>query len=98
MKAEIFKSNETTFFVCWSDLSWVIGGVLIRNPSGDELRGMKEGDYLAVFPPPSKADQTNVVWGAHPLYLPFHDVARNAAAALRDLALDAGMTVREAAN
>ena len=35
---------------------------------------------------------------AHPLYLPFHDVARNAPAAIRDLALKVGRDKRQASN
>ena len=96
-KAEMFRSNETTFFITWDNFSWIIAGVLIKSPSDEELQALKEGDYLAVSPPPSKADQTNMVWGAHPLYLPFHEQARNAAAALRDLALDVSVGARGAA-
>lgn len=93
-KAELFRSNETTFFVCWSNLNWIIKGVLVVEPTDAELRQLTEGDYLAVSPMPSKADQTNQVWGAHPLYIPFHEKGRNAGAALRDLALNVGPVAR----
>jgi hypothetical protein len=93
-KAELFRSNETTFFICWSNLNWIIKGVLVVEPTDTELRQLAEGDYLAVSPMPSKADQTNQVWGAHPLYLPFHEKGRNAGAAIRDLALDVGPGAR----
>ena len=93
-KAELFKSNDTTFFVCWRNLHWIIKGVLVADPSDEELLGLREGDYLAVSPVPSKSDQTNEVWGAHPLYIPFHEVGRNAAAALKDWARAVGCEAR----
>ena len=36
----------------------------------------------------------NIVWGAHPLYIPFHNLPRNAAAAIRDLSLAVGHAAR----
>ena len=89
-KADLFQSNETTHYVHWRDLTWIIKGQPGRDPSDDELKALQEGDYLAVRPVPSKADQMNMVWGAHPLYLPFHEANRNAPAALRDLGLALG--------
>ena len=89
-KAELFQSNETTHFLLWCNLTWIIAGVPISDPSDEELANITEGDYLAVTPVPSKADQMNIVWGAHPLYLPFHSSPRNAAAAIRDLAILVG--------
>ena len=94
-KAELFLSNETTHFIHWRDLTWIINKQLVVSPSNDELNSLKEGDYLAVRPVPSKADQMNLVWGAHPLYLPFHEESRNAPAALRDLGLKVGRDERD---
>jgi hypothetical protein len=93
-KAELFLSNETTFFLHWGSLAWIIDGSPVSEPSDEQLELLKEGDYLAVTPVPSKSDQFNQVWGAHPLYVPFHELPRNAAAALRDLALDVGLSSR----
>jgi hypothetical protein len=94
-KAEMFLSNKTTFFLHWRNVAWVMNGTLIKSPSDEQLQGMREGDYLALSPVPSKADQWNSVWGAHPLYIPFHDLPRNAAAALRDLAVHVGTQHRQ---
>ena len=95
-KAELFESNETTFFLHWNNLHWIIDGkpVSLLDMSDDQLMALKEGDYLAMSPVPSKADQFNKVQGAHPLYLPFHSAERNAAAAVAELALDVGSELR----
>ena len=45
-------------------------------------------------PPPSKSDQFNTVWGSLPIYLHFRDEPRNAAAALKQLALAVGPAFR----
>ena len=89
-KAEMFKSDATTFFMTWLLVSWCIGGQLIANPTDAQLLGLTIRDFLLIFPPPSKSDQTNQVWGAHPAYVPFRNNLRNAAAAIRDLALAVG--------
>ena len=94
-KAEVFRSNETTQYLTWLHLTWIIAGTPVSSPSDEQLKSLREGDYLAVTPVPSKADQFNIVWGAHPLYLPFHEQPRNAPAALRDLALQVGPLGRQ---
>jgi site-specific DNA-cytosine methylase len=95
-KAELFQSNNTTHFLKWANLTWIISGTPVASPSDSQLSGLNDRDYLAVTPVPSKADQFNTVWGAHPLYLPFREGPRNAAAAIRDLALSVGATNRAA--
>ena len=93
-KAELFKSNDTTFYLLWSNIAWVIQGKIEEDPTEEQLAGLTDKDYLAIKPPPSKADQMNQVWGAHPHYIPFRSKMRNAAAALRDLALLVGHAAR----
>ena len=94
-KAEMFKSNETTFPLTWDLVSWVIQGAPESDPSEAQLRGIAEGDYVAITPVPSKSDQSNTVWGAHHIFVPFHDNQRNAAAALAELALIVGSNRRK---
>jgi hypothetical protein len=93
-KAEMFKSNESTFYLLWANITWIIRGKVEVTPTDEQLSGLTNKDFLAVKPPPSKADQMNQVWGAHPHYIPFRVKARNAAAALRDLALLVGVAAR----
>ena len=42
----------------------------------------------------SKADQMIIVWGAHPFYIPFHNLPRNVAATIKDLGLQVGAAAR----
>ena len=67
-KAELFKSNESTHFLLWRNLTWIIQGTPVSNPTDEQLRGLQEGDFLAVSPVPSKAHQMENVWRAHPLF------------------------------
>ena len=88
-KAGMFKSNEETLFPTWSLVSWYIGG-FVQQPTDEQLSGLTEGDYLVLTPPPSKLGQFNAAWGSHPIYLAFHNQQRNAARAVRDLAIAVG--------
>jgi hypothetical protein len=58
-KAELFLSNETTLFLHWRSLAWIIDGSPVTEPSDEQLKLLKGGDYLAVTPVPSKSDQFN---------------------------------------
>lgn len=93
-KAELFKSNEETFFLNWSLVGWIIQGAGTTDPSDEQLQNLVTGDFAVLTPPPSKADQFNTVWGPLPIYLPFKVEARNAAAALQQLALAVGPAFR----
>ena len=94
-KAEMFQSNAETFFLTWSLVSWYISGSLNSQPTDGQLMSLKHGDYLVLAPPPSKSDQFNIAWGSHPIYLAFHQQQRNAARAVRDLALAVGQQHRQ---
>ena len=97
-KAEMFQSNEETFFLIWSMISWCIGGSpehSCSSPSDQQLQLLHEGDFMVITPPPSKSDQFNMAWGSHPIYVAFHQNARNAARAVRDLALAVGEADRQ---
>ena len=92
-KAEMFQSNAETFFLVWSMISWYSGGSAgfsSANLSDQQLLLLGEGDFMVITPPPSKSDQFNVAWGSHPIYVAFHQNDRNAARAIRDLALAVG--------
>lgn len=97
-KAEMFQSNEETFFLTWDLISWVVKGKPGTDANDSILRALRPGDFLVITPPPSKSDQFNAVWGAHPVYIPFRDTHRNAAAAIRDLALTLGEPFRAQSN
>ena len=61
-------------------------------PTKEQLALLAEGDYAAVRPPPSKADQLGLHWAADPIYLPYHATAAiNAARALAELEVMRGV-------
>jgi hypothetical protein len=64
---------------------WRIGGVDTVDPTEEQLRGLKVGDYAMIVPPPSKCDKFGIAWGNDPIYLAWHPTRRICAA--RDLQL-----------
>ena len=61
-----------------------------RYATRNQLRMMREGDFIILQPPISKSDQFGKNWGAKPIFLPFLEgrAYNNAAQSLRDLELD----------
>jgi len=94
-KSEMFQSNETTFYLTWDMVACVVAGTPTSMPSDAQLKALCEGDFIALTPPPSKSDQFNQVWGAHPLYLPYHNTPRNAARNLALLGVKQGLQHRQ---
>jgi hypothetical protein len=92
----MFRSNEETFYLTWDLVSWSIGGRVVPWDDATEelLAGLKVGDFAIITPPPSKADQFDQVWGALPMYIPFHSKDRNAASTLGKLARAVGSVNR----
>lgn len=74
-KADVSLESKVKFglqHLTAASLVWCIGGVLYKSPSREQLRSLKEGDYALLRPPPSKADQFGLHWGACTIYLRFH--------------------------
>jgi len=94
-KSELFESDEETTFMSWALISWHIRGSPVKDPTDAQLAALTEGDFMLVTPPPSKADPFNTVWGALPVYVPFHNTKRNAARAVAALALKLGPANRK---
>lgn len=67
----------------------------MSQPTNEQLLALDHDDYIAISPVPSKADSFNTILGAHPLYIRFVEKDRNAAAALRDLAVAVGPGARQ---
>ena len=57
----------------------------MHSPSPEQVASMKTGDAAILTPPPSKADQFGLVWGASPIYLPWGAEPRNACRALAEM-------------
>ena len=71
-----------------ASLAWCIRGVIIYDPTPEDLANLGEGDYAILTPPPSKTDQFGVIWGDKPIYLPVRSRQFMCAALrLRDLEL-----------
>ena len=94
-KAEVALGNEAwgARHISFANLIWMIGGELVHHPTAAQLRGLREGDYAMLLPPPSKADPWGAIWMNHPIYLPFHATARlNAARELARWEQQAGVS------
>ena len=78
--------------IAFSNVTWRIGGEDYAAPSRALLRTLKAGDYAVIRPPPSKADQFGMRWGAYPIWLPYHPTAAiNAARELACWEMHAGV-------
>ena len=77
-KAEVSLSPKVTFgrtHLAMANVRWMIGGRIIDAPSMDEFASMVDGDYALLRPPPSKADQFSLHWGASTIYLRYYSSA-----------------------
>ena len=73
-----------------------IGGRELACPTAEDFRAMGPGDNVIITPPPSKADQWAMVWGASPIYLaPWGPEPRNACRALAAMELGDMVTGEE---
>ena len=80
-KAEVSLPSGVEFgpmHLSLANLVWRIRAVeedggerLIIYPTVEQLRKLAPGDYALLRPPPSKADQLGLHWGADPIYLPW---------------------------
>eukprot|EP00966_Prymnesium_polylepis_P107203 2482353-Prymnesium_polylepis.1 len=55
-----------------ANVRWMIGGVIYSAPMAAQLAMLRDGDYALLTPPPSKADQFSLHWGAAIIYLMYH--------------------------
>jgi len=83
----VFHSSGEQMYLVENDVSAVIGGATLSDPTDAQWRAMTRGDYLVVVPPRSKTDQFGEVHCPYPCILPFEDEPLNAAKRLRDAAL-----------
>jgi hypothetical protein len=83
-KAEVALPSGSTFDdrrLRRSSVLWEINGALHTDPDPELLRSLVPGrDKAVIKPPRSKADQSGVIWGAHPIWIVFDgtDVANAA--------------------
>jgi hypothetical protein len=69
-------------------LFFVIDGIVVRCPTDDQLRALKEGDKAGLLACPAKNDPWGCFFMPHPLFFNFHSgQLDNTAASLRDMVL-----------
>lgn len=83
----VFHSSGEIMYICRSDLWWRINGVIVKDPTPEQLRNLRPGDCAFVAPPRSKPDQWGEIHCSFPVVYVFTYDADNAAAALRDIEL-----------
>ena len=66
------KGKWTRRFISFDNVKWSIGGIVYKAPTLEQLAALREGDFALLRPPPSKADQFGLHWGASTIYLPYH--------------------------
>jgi hypothetical protein len=85
-KSEVAFTHPEATPITRGAVSWIVQGLAVPFLSPLQLLALKEGDYVVLKPPPSKADPFALVWGNRPIYGAFlpHQKA-NMARAIRDL-------------
>ena len=74
-KAEVSLSPKASFgrtHLTMANVRWMIGGRVVDAPTAQQLAAMVDGDYALLRPPPSKADQFSLHWGASTIYLKYY--------------------------
>jgi hypothetical protein len=77
-KAEVSLSPKVVFGctqLAMANVRWLIGGRIIDAPTVAQFAAMVDGDYALLRPPPSKADQFSLHWGASTIYLRYYTSA-----------------------
>jgi hypothetical protein len=87
--AEIVQhTSGEIMYLTYESLAWLIGGVVITDPSPEMLAAMRPGlDGALLAPPRAKPDQWGEIHCPFPAMLIFRDDDLNAARALRDIEL-----------
>ena len=84
----VAHSSGEIMYLTFESLSWLIGGVVISDPTPDMLAKLRPGlDGALLAPPRSKPDQWGEIHCPFPAMLIYRTSDINAAAALRDIEL-----------
>jgi hypothetical protein len=88
-KAEMLPPSAEGPLACLTrnSVSWLIDGALLANPSDEQLRNLKAGDYCVIKPPPCKNDMFGLHFGWKPIWLPVGSASTNAAKAIAEMFL-----------
>jgi len=83
----VYHASGEIMFLVHGNVTAVIGGRTLADPTEAQWRSMRAGDYLVITPPRSKTDQFGEIHCPYPCILPFEDTPLNAARRLREAAL-----------
>jgi hypothetical protein len=82
-------SQISMYHISMANVRWVISGRFVEAPTAAQLGALADGDYALLTPPPSKADQFGLHWGASTIYLRFyHSRTDHPICAARELAVE----------
>jgi hypothetical protein len=85
-KAEVAFTHAESTPITRGAVSWIVQGVAVPSLTRQQLLGLREGDFVVLKPPPSKADPFALIWGNRPIYGAFlPNQKANMATAIRDL-------------
>ena len=85
----VYHPSGEIYYLTRADLTWVIGGVAVSDPTPAQLAQLRPGDYAMLAPPRSKTDQFGEIHCPFPSAILF-DPSRpcNAGVQLRDIELE----------
>ena len=89
-KADLLAVTPEEFdlsYVTRKHIRYRINGVIVRDPTPEQLRGLREGDRLLLRPGCSKADPLSLTFGDKEIPINWHDSPLNAAKAFAALEL-----------
>ena len=85
----VYHPSGEIYYLTRADLTWVIGGVVVVDPTPAQLAQLKPGDCALLAPPRSKTDQFGEVHCPFPSAILFDPTKPcNAGADLRDIELE----------
>ena len=85
----VHHPSGEVFYLTRADVTWVISGVVVVDPTPAQLTRLSAGDYIVLAPPRSKTDQFGEVHCPFPSILLFDPEREcNAGSALRDIELE----------
>ena len=85
----VYHPSGEIYYLTRADVTWIIGGVTVTDPTTAQLAQLRPGDRVLISPPRSKTDQFGEIHSPFPSVVLF-DFTRacNAGVCLRDIELE----------
>ena len=84
----VYHPSGDVCYLTRGDISYVIGGVVVSDPTAAQLQQMQPGDVILIQPPRSKTDQFGEIHCPFPSTVPFRADPHSAGFILRQQELD----------